>query len=406
MSGVEDKARVEVLTRLRLWAKIKAGDMKGAYKIAKPALEEILENSEISEHSKGAWSRFSRALCARDIQGHGVNHSIKVDGPVNQESWIEQALSVVKERIRGSARALVPSAFAVALFLSPALSPTALASPSDSQLEAGDSKPFQEEVEEKKDFWDELSFIGILEKATGLTPQEMEEEARTKYDSLRNLSRDEVEVALTEWATPHGLISKLFGMTTEEFRAAAYDQWGKVMGSSGDVAEGIPQEEPSISNKLEGLTGVSVEEIPEKFKESMVRFKDLPDEEKRATFELLTLSGIAKLLSAKLQEGIEGVGSYFLTPEGSFNDLVAAETVAQGVRQELEDPQTAQVLADASSQKVEAKLEGKEVSQESKDILEMAIELNDPAKGLEAPIEMKKIGNKNKAPILIEGPEM
>jgi hypothetical protein len=198
------------LTRLRLWGRIKAGDAKAAYALAKPALEEILKDESLDPNVLKAWTGLSKALCARDVEGHGVDKSANFKGPITEESWIKQAYSVVSERIKGKTKSLVPAVFAVALLFSPPTQTKAYGSTSlesafgatvateTGNQDLGLGNPRGHENFLTTDLWG-LGSVALLSKATDLTPQQMDDAVHKQYSELSKLSNQDKDNVLGQF---------------------------------------------------------------------------------------------------------------------------------------------------------------------------------------------------------------
>lgn len=105
----------EELARIKILSRIKAGDIKGAHRIAKPYLEKLSQIGNNKPIPTG-WLKISKTLCALDIQNHGVSN-LEMESFPGQSSWINTALEIVSNRTKGLIKALVPASMALALLV-------------------------------------------------------------------------------------------------------------------------------------------------------------------------------------------------------------------------------------------------------------------------------------------------
>jgi len=104
----------EQLTKIRVIAKLKNNDVKGAHRLAKPYLEKIKEGLSYGEVIPPCWLRISQALCAGDISKYGISQG-KTTRTTTDKNWIEVAYKIVCQRLEGIKEALVPASIAMAL---------------------------------------------------------------------------------------------------------------------------------------------------------------------------------------------------------------------------------------------------------------------------------------------------
>lgn len=111
----------EELARIKILARIKAGDIKGAHSIAKPYLEKLSQGGSNQKIPTG-WVNIAKTLCAVDIQKHGVNKTEMGSFP-KEQAWLDTALEIIFNRAKGFLKALVPTTMAIAL-MTQVLGPT------------------------------------------------------------------------------------------------------------------------------------------------------------------------------------------------------------------------------------------------------------------------------------------
>jgi hypothetical protein len=108
------------LLRMRVWVKLTGGDVKGAHKLAKLGLEKALEQEAKLGGIAPSWVKLSQALCAKDVQEYGAVApsvgSVSKEAPT-EKTWVEKALEVVGQRLKGVKNSLVSASMAIALLV-------------------------------------------------------------------------------------------------------------------------------------------------------------------------------------------------------------------------------------------------------------------------------------------------
>jgi len=108
----------EELTRIRIYAKIKAKDIKGAHKLAKPYLKKISERKNNGEVIPTGWVKIAQTFCAIDIEKYGIDGTQESNTSreyPKENTWIEVALNIAISRLRGLMKSIVPASMAIAL---------------------------------------------------------------------------------------------------------------------------------------------------------------------------------------------------------------------------------------------------------------------------------------------------
>jgi hypothetical protein len=106
----------EQLAKMKIIAKLKSNDLKGAHKLAKPYLEKINERIKYGGNIPTGWIKISQALCACDVQKNGIvkDKNQNLEEP-DSGGWIRVGYRIVVERLRGATKSLVPATLALAL---------------------------------------------------------------------------------------------------------------------------------------------------------------------------------------------------------------------------------------------------------------------------------------------------
>jgi hypothetical protein len=119
------KQQKEELVRIKILSRIKGGNLKGAYKLARPYLEELSRQGQEGRPTPLGWVRISQTLCAYDMKSHGISRTNKGDIFPSASTWVGTAYEIACERLKGAIKALVPASMAIAL-IAQALQPIPL----------------------------------------------------------------------------------------------------------------------------------------------------------------------------------------------------------------------------------------------------------------------------------------
>lgn len=105
----------ENLTRIKILARIKANNLKGAQQLAKPYLQKIAISKLERNSIPSGWIKISQLLCALDIEQNGITQAAIQPEKPDARAWINTALEIIVKRFKGIKKSLVPASLAIAL---------------------------------------------------------------------------------------------------------------------------------------------------------------------------------------------------------------------------------------------------------------------------------------------------